>query len=39
MINAEWSKSVACIALAYPLGNPSIPLIIERKKKYLGGYN
>jgi len=30
MTNAEWPKSVACIALAYPLGDPSIPLIVER---------
>jgi hypothetical protein len=30
MTNAEWPKSVACIALAYPLGNPSVPLIVER---------
>jgi|GEM_PF-1233258 len=31
MTNAEWPKSVACIALAYPLGDPSVPLIVERK--------
>jgi hypothetical protein len=30
MTNAEWSKSVACIALAYPLGEPSVSLVIER---------
>ena len=30
MTNAEWSKSVACIALAYPLAEPLIPLIVER---------
>jgi hypothetical protein len=30
MTNAEWPKSVACIALAYPLGDPSVRLIVER---------
>jgi hypothetical protein len=30
MTNPEWSKSVACIALAYPLGEPMVPLIVER---------
>jgi hypothetical protein len=30
MTNAEWSKSVACIALAYPLGEPSVLLVVER---------
>jgi hypothetical protein len=30
MTNAEWSKSVACIALAYPLGEPSVLLLVER---------
>jgi hypothetical protein len=32
MTNAEWPKSIACIALAYPLGDPSVPLIVERKQ-------
>jgi hypothetical protein len=30
MTNAEWSKSVACIALAYPIGEPSVLLLVER---------
>jgi hypothetical protein len=30
MTNAEWSKGVACIALAYPLGDPSVSVIVER---------
>jgi hypothetical protein len=30
MTNAEWSKSVACVALAHPHSNPSIAVIIER---------
>jgi hypothetical protein len=30
MTNAEWPKSVACVALAYPLANPAIAAIIER---------
>jgi hypothetical protein len=30
MMNSEWPKSVACIALAYPLGEPTVPLIVER---------
>lgn len=29
MTNAEWPKSVACVALAYPLAAPSIQAIIE----------
>jgi hypothetical protein len=29
MSNDEWPKSVACIALAYPLANPSIRALIE----------
>jgi hypothetical protein len=28
--NEEWSKSVACVALAYPTGDPTIKLIVER---------
>lgn len=32
MTNSEWSKGVACIALAYPLGEPSVALIVERTK-------
>jgi len=35
MTNAEWSKGVACIALAYPLGDPSVPVIIERAQNVL----
>jgi hypothetical protein len=30
MANAEWPKSVACVALAYPLSGPTIEAIIER---------
>jgi hypothetical protein len=30
MTNAEWSKSVACVSLAYPHANPSVAVIIER---------
>jgi hypothetical protein len=30
MTNLEWPKSVACIALAYPLGDPAVPVIVER---------
>lgn len=30
MTNDEWPKSVACVALAQPLGYPSIEAIIER---------
>jgi hypothetical protein len=30
LTNDEWSKSVACVALAYPLGDPNIYLIVER---------
>jgi hypothetical protein len=30
MTNAEWPKSVACVALAYPLSAPTIVLIVER---------
>lgn len=30
MANAEWPKSVACVALAYPLSAPTIEAIIER---------
>ena len=29
MTNAEWSKSVACVALAHPHSNPVIAVIIE----------
>lgn len=32
MTNAEWPKSVACVALAYPLHDPSITLIVERTR-------
>ena len=27
--NAEWSKSVACVALAYPIGEATIHLVVE----------
>jgi ribosomal protein L40E len=37
MANSEWSKSVACIALAYPLGEPTIPLIVERAQNTWAG--
>jgi hypothetical protein len=30
MTNPEWSKSIACVALAYPLANPNITSMIER---------
>jgi hypothetical protein len=30
MSNAEWPKSVAAVALAYPLANPTIAAIVER---------
>jgi hypothetical protein len=30
--NDEWSKGVACIALAYPAAEPIIATIVERKK-------
>ena len=30
MANVEWPKSVACVALAYPLAGPTIEAIIER---------
>jgi hypothetical protein len=30
MANVEWPKSVACVALAYPLFSPTIEAIIER---------
>jgi hypothetical protein len=30
MTNTEWSKSVACVALAHPHSNPSIAVMIER---------
>jgi hypothetical protein len=30
MANAEWPKSVACVALAHPLAAPTIEAIIER---------
>lgn len=30
MTNAEWPKSVACVALAYPLSAPIIRAIVER---------
>ena len=32
MSNAEWSKSVAAVALAYPLSTPAVEAIIERAK-------
>ena len=34
MTNAEWSKSVACVALAYPHSYPSIAVIIERGQSH-----
>lgn len=30
MANAEWPKSVACVALAHPIGNPTIHSMVER---------
>ena len=30
MQNVEWPKSVACVALAYPLASPTIEAVIER---------
>lgn len=30
MTNVEWPKSVASVALAYPLASPTIEAIIER---------
>lgn len=30
MTNAEWPKSVACVALAYPLTSPAIVAMVER---------
>lgn len=30
MMNAEWPKSIACVALAYPTASPTIMAIIER---------
>lgn len=30
MTNAEWPKSVACVALAYPLASPAVAAIVER---------
>jgi hypothetical protein len=35
MANAEWSKGVACIALAYPFGEPSVAVIVERTQNAL----
>lgn len=32
MTNAEWPKSVACVALAYPLTNPAIAAMVERAR-------
>jgi len=31
MSNDEWSKSVACVALAYPLAHPSIHAIVQTR--------
>jgi zinc-ribbon domain len=28
--NDEWSKSVACVALAYPMGDPTVQLMVDR---------
>ena len=30
MSNAEWSKSVACVGLAYPIGTPTLVAMIQR---------
>jgi hypothetical protein len=35
MSNAEWSKSVAAVALAYPLSTPAVATIIERAKNFV----
>jgi hypothetical protein len=32
MSNDEWSKGVACVALAYPAAEPIIAAIVERKR-------
>lgn len=32
MSNDEWSKSVACVALAYPLASPSIHAVVQARK-------
>jgi hypothetical protein len=32
MANAEWPKSVACVALAFPRGSPTIHSIVERAR-------
>jgi len=32
MTNAEWPKSVACVALAYPLTAPTIVAMVERTR-------
>jgi len=32
MSNAEWPKTVACVALAFPLGNPSVVAMVQRTK-------
>lgn len=32
MTNAEWPKSVACVALAFPLAAPAISALVERSK-------
>ena len=32
MANAEWPKSVACVALAYPPAEPTIAAVIERSE-------
>jgi hypothetical protein len=32
MENAEWPKSVACIALAHPLHDPNIAVVVERTR-------
>jgi hypothetical protein len=36
MTNAEWPKSVSCVALAFPLSDPSIAAIIERTRSTWG---
>jgi len=30
LTNDEWSKSVACVALAFPIGSPSVSAVVER---------
>jgi hypothetical protein len=36
MTNAEWPKSVSCVALAFPLSDPSIAAMIERTRSSWG---